>query len=160
MDYDKDELYDYKEFTDEDGKPVKKPVSLADKSIVYGHGSGTVRMTIYDENGSHNILFKDVWYVPGIKKKLISIPVLDAKGVEVTFKSGTCVFKKNDRRYIAGAKTRENVQDEQLIRECLHGSEKGARGFIALAPTLWTFRLHKSKETQQGWHGDGDSTNC
>ena len=104
MNYEKEELHDYKEFTDENGKPVKKPVSLADKSIVYGHGSGTVRMTIYDENGSHNILFNDVWYVPGIKKKLISIPVLDAKGVEVTFSSGTCVFKKNGRRYVAGRK--------------------------------------------------------
>ncbi len=98
MTYDESELHNFKEFEE------AKAVGLADESVVHGYGSGDIHMKIYDVNGEHDIKFQDVLYVPNIKKKLISIPVLDEKKVKTTFFNGVCVLDTGKKSYEFGHK--------------------------------------------------------
>ena len=68
------------------------------------HTDPGIRMVIYDRNGRHDILFTNVLWVPKIKKKLISIPVLDKKNVKVTFFNGICTIDVNGKSYDLGHK--------------------------------------------------------
>ena len=99
MTYDKKDLVNYKKLE------IEKDVGLADESVVYGSGTGDMHMKIiYDVNGRHDIVFTDVLYVPKIKKKLISIPVLDEKKVKTTFFNGICTLSIGEKSYGFGHK--------------------------------------------------------
>ena len=75
----KEELLHYQKFS----KPVE--INLADNSVLYAYGAGDVHLRVFD-GGSHNdILLEKVLYVPKMKKKLLSIPVVISKGIQVTF---------------------------------------------------------------------------
>ena len=88
-------------------RELKKPVSvnLADKSCVPAAGVGNVNLVLIDENGDNvPVVVPDVLYVPKLKKKLLSVPTLDDRGAEISFKRGVCTMSTNGRKFVFGQK--------------------------------------------------------
>lgn len=92
----KSEIINYKKFS----KPVE--ISLADNSSLYAYGAGYVQLRVFDEGIHNDILLEKVLYVPKMKKKLLSIPVVISKGVQVTFLNKNCIFTSKDKSYTVG----------------------------------------------------------
>ena len=96
MTQDRDDLINFKEFS----SPVA--INLADNSAIYAHGSGDAQLIVIDGNISRNIVLNNVLYVPDIKKKLVSIPAIIKKGIDVSFVNNNCIFKVNGNSYNIG----------------------------------------------------------
>ena len=85
--------------------PLSSPiaVSLADDNTIPGIGVGSVGARIFDADDKVTpISFKNVLYVPGVKKRLLSIPQITDKGGEVTFKKNEVELKFSGRCYKFG----------------------------------------------------------
>ena len=84
-------------------KPVN--VNLADKSVVPAAGVGNVNLVLVDEDGNNvPVVIRGVLYVPRLKKKLISVPTLDERGAEISFKNGVCSMTAGKRKFVFGHK--------------------------------------------------------
>ena len=81
-------------------KPVE--ISLADNSKLYAYGTGDIPLRVFNGDNHYDILLEKVLYVPKIQKKLVSIPVIISKGVQVTFLNSKCVFVMKDKSYTVG----------------------------------------------------------
>ena len=80
-------------------------VVLADNTVVKAVGSGNIRAILEDANGRQvQMEFKDVLYVPKLKKRLISIPQMTERGAELTFKKRLCTLFYNKRYFKLGEK--------------------------------------------------------
>ena len=100
MTFDKNDLADYREFK----FPVD--VRLADKRVVKAHGFGKLNMYLREESGRDVATsFSRVLFVPGLRKKLISIGQIverDEVAVAVTFTKNLCVLTYQEKRFIFG----------------------------------------------------------
>ena len=87
-------------------KPIDPiPVALADKSVIYAIGEGTVRTKMMDVKGNVvDIAFQNVLYVPHLQKKLVSISEVTKRGAEVIFKTDICILSCKGRRFKFGSK--------------------------------------------------------
>ena len=85
----KSEFTSYVEFV----KPI--PVTLADKSQIYGYGIGNVMIKLFDGSTFVPVEIKNVMYVPKLHRKLLSISDITDRGSTVTFagRSSTVTFK-------------------------------------------------------------------
>ena len=83
-------------------KPLQ--VRIADNTILYAYGKGNIGLTVFNENETVNITLKDVLYVPKLRNKLLSLPSMTEKGVEVQFKGQSCKIIINDEVYSIGHK--------------------------------------------------------
>ena len=116
-------------------KPVS--VKLADKSIVPAAGQGTVHLTLIDcEEKEVPIAFKDVLYVPKLKKKLISVPTLDDRGAEVSFKGGVCTLIAGERKFVFGHKEGKLYKVNTASQSCNFSASSDGNSL-----TLWHLRL-------------------
>ena len=80
-------------------------IVLADNTVVKAVGSGNIRAILEDANGRQvQMEFKDVLYVPKLKKRLISIPQMTERGAELTFKKRLCTLFYNKRYFKLGEK--------------------------------------------------------
>ena len=79
-------------------------VTLADKSLIPVHGIGEVMIVIHEDDNQTAVLFKEVLYVPGLKKRLLSVSCITESGGEVRFKGKECTLIMNDRTYSFGHK--------------------------------------------------------
>ena len=77
-------------------------VILADKSIVPAIGCGDVKVIIFDNEVP--VTFKNVLYVPKLKKRLLSISEMTKTGAEVKFKGDLCSLIINQKKYVIGHK--------------------------------------------------------
>ena len=87
-------------------KPIHPiPVALADQSVIYAIGEGTVRTEMMDVKGNVvGIAFENVLYVPHLRKKLVSISEVTKRGAEIIFKTDTCILSCKGRRFKFGSK--------------------------------------------------------
>ena len=80
-------------------------VSLADKSEITCLGRGDIRANIFSgDNGKVPILLKNVLYVPGLKRRLLSISSLTESGAIIIFQGSSCTIIINDKKYELGHK--------------------------------------------------------
>ena len=98
MSPDKKEMADYVQFQ----KPLN--VKLADHSILLAYGKGTVHLSVFDGLEKVNVVLNDVLHVPGIQNKLLSLPSVTDKGVEVQFKGQNCKVMIENKVYSIGHK--------------------------------------------------------
>eukprot|EP00794_Sanderia_malayensis_P011867 gene11867-biopygen9507 len=98
MTSDKKQMTDYVAFK----KPLQ--VRIADNTILHAYGKGTVSLLVHDGNEKLNMSLKSVLYVPKIRNKLLSLPSMTEKGVEVQFKGQSCKVVINDNVYNIGHK--------------------------------------------------------
>ena len=89
MTEDMNDFHEYKELQD----PVR--INLADNSVLLGVGVGDVIMKIYDSSRSFTVKLKDVLHVPNIQRKLVSLPTLLEKQIEVKFIGKECIMVVN-----------------------------------------------------------------
>ena len=86
MSEEQNDFQTYKELED----PVR--ISLADNSVLFGIGVGDVMISIYDTSRSFKVRLDNVLHIPTIQKKLLSLPVLLQKGIEVKFANEKCTM--------------------------------------------------------------------
>ena len=72
----------FSEFTE---RGVDVEVELGDDRVVRAVGRGTIA---FQRESHHPLRFRDVYYVPGLKKNLISISTIEDRGFEVHFRDG------------------------------------------------------------------------
>eukprot|EP00794_Sanderia_malayensis_P011707 gene11707-biopygen9383 len=98
MTSDKKQMTDYVAFK----KPLQ--VRIADNTVLHAYGKGTISLLVHDGNEKLNMSLKSVLYVPKIRNKLLSLPSMTEKGVEVQFKGQSCKVVINDKVYNIGHK--------------------------------------------------------
>eukprot|EP00794_Sanderia_malayensis_P011553 gene11553-biopygen9222 len=98
MTSDKKQMTDYVAFK----KPLQ--VRIADNTVLHAYGKGTIPLLVHDGNETLNMSLKSVLYVPKIRNKLLSLPSLTEKGVEVQFKGQSCKLVINYKVYNIGHK--------------------------------------------------------
>ena len=93
----KEDLSNYVEFEEGD---KSHGITLADKSVVYAEGQGELNVYLFEKNGKKvPLTFKNVMFVPELKKRLISIGQLTKRGgkekqrVSVTFTDDKVVLR-------------------------------------------------------------------
>ena len=98
----KEDLWNYHEFTQKNDP--RHQVTLADKSVVPGEGEGDLCMYLKDEKDENvAVKFKEVMYVPKLKKRLISIGQLVLNNTaEVTFRDQTVTLSTGGRKFVFG----------------------------------------------------------
>jgi hypothetical protein len=98
----KEDLSNYNEF--EQKNDPRHQVTLADKSVVPGEGEGDLCMYLRDEKEEKvAVKFKEVMYVPKLKKRLISIGQLVLNNTaEVTFRDQTVTLSTGGRKFVFG----------------------------------------------------------
>ena len=78
-------------------------VELADKSLVRAVGCGDLNVYLPDRHGkSVPIVFKEVMFVPKLRKRLISIGQLTKRGAQVTFNSDSVNLRIGGRNFLFG----------------------------------------------------------
>ena len=98
-------------------------VVLADKTVIPAVGIGAVKMVLKDSEGRNVCVeFKNVLYVPDLKKRLISIPQMTTKGAEITFKKYSCELLFSGRKFDFGRRVENlyklNSQTLQQLQQC------------------------------------------
>ena len=79
-------------------------VILADKSKILAVGSGDVNVVIFDDDTEVPVVFKNVLFVPRLKKRLISISQITKSGATVIFKGDLCTLIIDEVKYGLGHK--------------------------------------------------------
>ena len=74
-------------------------VQLADDSVLLAYGKGNLHLSVFDGTEKVNITLKDVLYVPKIQKRLLSLPSMTQKNVEVRFKGQFCKILIDEKLY-------------------------------------------------------------
>ena len=77
-------------FNDLEEKDLQQSIYFGDDERYSTTGIGTI--TFQRENGSH-LRLVDVLHVPGLRKNLVSVAVLEEHGYEVMFRKGKIFFK-------------------------------------------------------------------
>ena len=77
-------------------------VKLADDSVLLAYGKGNLHLSVLDGTEKVNITLKDVLYVPKIQKRLLSLPSMTQKDVEVRFKGQFCKVLIDEKLYSIG----------------------------------------------------------
>ena len=93
------------DFSTFEDKPRPGAVSLADKSEIASAGRGDIRANIF--SGSDKkipILLKNVLYVPGLKRRLLSISAFTESGAVIIFQGSLCTIIINEKKYELGHK--------------------------------------------------------
>ena len=126
MTQNKEEILEYQKFSD----PVK--ISLADNSVLLAHGKGDVNLSVYDGAKEIKIKLEGVLFVPKIKNKLLSLPVMLNKGIAVKFSNDNCILVVNENEYNVGHKHGKlfKLNTTPLENCCLASSTKNS-------PSLW-----------------------
>ena len=113
----KKEMDDYTNFK----KPLQ--IRIADNTILFAYGKGNLRVLVFDGKEKLNIMLKEVLYVPKLRNKLLSLPSMTEKAVEVQFKGQSCKLVIDDKVYSIGHKHGKlyklNVEPEH---SCCFGS--------------------------------------
>ena len=86
-------------FTDLRDPEVKMEIALGDDTIVRVAGSGTVT---FQRDTMPPISFRDVLYVLGLKKNLISVSTLQDRGLEVSFRGTEVLIHPKGSRLTSG----------------------------------------------------------
>jgi hypothetical protein len=86
-------------------------ISLGDDSIVRVVGHGTVT---FQRESMPPISFRDVLYIPGLKKNLISVSTLQDRGLEVSFRGTEVLIHPKGSRLTSGQVI--GVRDGELYR--------------------------------------------
>ncbi|TMW55192.1 hypothetical protein Poli38472_013954 [Pythium oligandrum] len=107
------------------------PVEMADGNKLSAVGSGAVR---FKANNGSRVTLTQVLHVPGLDKRLISVPALAEKGVEVHFKHDMCVISHEGKALIQGPRVAKSytVRAEAANRvydQLGNGAEDCARNF-------------------------------
>ena len=81
-------------------------VTLADKSQIASVGVGDVKAEIFSgvDGATIPVMFKNVLYVPGLKRRLLSIAAFTETGATVIFRGELCTIVINDKSYDLGHK--------------------------------------------------------
>jgi hypothetical protein len=98
-------------FTDLRDPEVKMEIALGDDTIVRVVGRGTVT---FQRDTMPPISFRDVLYVPGLKKNLISVSTLQDRGLEVSFRGTEVLIHPKGSRLTSGQVI--GVRDGKLYR--------------------------------------------
>ena len=85
-------------------------VSIANGETVMAAGVGTIRVVLRNKKP---IKIEDVLYVPGLDRRLLSIPALSARGLHVTFRNRTCEIR-NDQEVV----TQVTQKGKLFVLEC------------------------------------------
>ena len=91
MTYERDNLSEYVEFK----RPCK--VNLGDDRVILAYGKGTYRLSIDLNGSSQKIAFKNVLYLPELKRNLLSVQAMSKLGATVVFKEDECRISKDSR---------------------------------------------------------------
>jgi hypothetical protein len=98
-------------FTDLRDPEVKMEIALGDDTIVRVAGRGTMT---FQRDTMPPISFRDVLYVPGLKKNLISVSTLQDRGLEVSFRGTKVLIHPKGSRLTSGKVI--GVRDGKLYR--------------------------------------------
>ena len=121
-------------------------VALADKSEIASTGTGDIPATIFNgDNEKVPILFKIVLYVPGLKRRLLSISAFTEMGATIIFQGSLCTIIINDKRYELGHKHGKLWKLNNIATCCaaVSSSKPSAVGPTSLKKnslTLWHLR--------------------
>ena len=100
--------------------PVK--VNLADKSFLLAHGSGTIKMRLFDVNQSVNVLLNNALFIPKIQNKLFSVSsAVDDGGSLVFDKEGVTLNKDGKSKKIGhknGKLYQLNCEPDDVKESC------------------------------------------
>jgi hypothetical protein len=102
-------------FTDLKEPEVRMEIVLGDDIIVKVVGRGTVT---FQRESMPPISFRDVLYVPGLKKNLILVSTLQDKGLEVSFRGIEVLIHPKGSRLTSGQVI--GVRDGKLYRLLFH----------------------------------------
>ena len=72
-------------FSELNEQGVSVEVELGDDRVVRAIGRGTLS---FQRESRHPLRFRDVYYVPGLRKNLISVSTIKDRGFEVRFREG------------------------------------------------------------------------
>jgi hypothetical protein len=90
-------------------------IALRDDTIIRVVGSGTMT---FQRDTTPPISFRDVLYVPGLMKNLISVSTLQDRGLEVFFRGTEVLIHPKGSRLTSGQVI--GVRDDKLYRFCFH----------------------------------------
>jgi hypothetical protein len=90
---------------------VRMEIALGDDSLVRAAGIGIVT---FRRDSMPPISFRDVLYVPGLKKNLISVSTLQDRGLEVTFRGTEVLIHPKGSSLASGQVI--GVRDGKLFR--------------------------------------------
>jgi hypothetical protein len=94
---------------------VRMGIALGDDSIVRVAGHGTIT---FQRESMPPLSFRDVLYVPGLKKNLISVSTLQDRGLEVSFRGTKVLIHPKGSRLTSGKVI--GVRDGKLYRLLFH----------------------------------------
>ena len=101
MSDDINDLQNYHEFIEGESHNV----TLADESVVPAAGQGDLNMHLTDIHGKKiPVVFKNVMFVPTLKKKLISIGQLTQRGAEVVFRRNSVGLSIGNTKFSFGCR--------------------------------------------------------
>lgn len=116
----------------------KTTVKFGDNSQKAVVGIGTISIQT-KENNTHTI--SDVFFVPDLKTKLISVGQLQEKGYEVTIKDGVCQVREDEM----GLVTRVNMTANRLFPLGLRHTTQACFSIrVKDTAWLWNFRYGHS----------------
>ena len=125
----KKDFFVYTEFQ----KPIN--IKLADNSTLYSYGTGDVRVTIHDNGNKFNIELRNVLYVPKIKNKLLSLPVIIENGADVLFRGDICQLTVNNKKYNIGHRCGKLFKLNSELETCCLAKNNEVESF-----ELWHLR--------------------
>jgi hypothetical protein len=93
------------------GNYIDEPsdVFLGDDGVVPSIGRGTVAVSVFEDSKVTKMKLDNVLHVPELKKNLLSVPAMTAKGAVVHFDNERCVVTKNDKDYTIGHKVGDKL---------------------------------------------------
>ena len=113
-------------------------VKMAENSTFLAYGKGKVYLSVYDGTRKVNVSLNDVLYVPRIQNKLLSLPTMTEKGVEVQFKGQICKIIIDKKSFTIGHKHGKlyKLNSEPIHTSCLGSTVDNDRSI-----SIWHCRL-------------------
>ena len=102
---------------------------------MYSYGTGDVRVTIHDNGNEFNIELRNVLYVPKIKNKLLSLPVIIENGADVLFRGDICQLTVNNKKYNIGHRCGKLFKLNSELETCCLAKNNEVESF-----ELWHLR--------------------
>ena len=111
------DLVNYRKFDEKDTEESKY-AELADGSLVKAEGQGELHVYL-EENGKNvPVLFREVLYIPKIKKRLISVGQLTGKGAEVVFRKRSVLLRISGRSFTFGEQRGKLYKMNGIVASC------------------------------------------
>eukprot|EP00794_Sanderia_malayensis_P016599 gene16599-biopygen14022 len=98
MTYENSGMLNYEKFS------TPRNIRLADNRIVHAYGKGNIRIPIYDGTKKWNFMLCGVFFVPELKRKLLSLSSMIDKGNEICFDGKSCTATNNGLSVAIGHK--------------------------------------------------------